>query len=166
MRDRLQADLRLGQLLELPFRPLHVFVEAPAHFPVLAERGKRLRGDRVDRVRADELLDVVRIRITRVFGRRARPQAALRERAGLLQLLPAGPIEELFESLIRQLRVGDRGLAVQALERLLLPGIGGGVDLFRQLLVDLGVDAADEEARDAGNLCEVPSVAVQLLQAR
>src|SRR5207302_236995 len=107
---------------------------------------------------ADELLDVVRVRIARILRRGARPEAALRARARLAQPVPARAAEQLLPPLVRHLRVGDRGLAVQPLQGALLRGVAGGVDLLGQLLVDLGVDAADEEARDAGDLAQVTAL--------
>ena len=165
MGDLVEADPRLGQLLELTPCKVDVFVQGAPHLSVLAERGQRLWRNRVDCVRADELFHVVRVGIARVLGRGARPQRALRASPGLLQSIPARPAEEVSETLIRHLRVGDRGLAVEALERLLFFRIGGGVDLLGQGLVDLRVHAADEKARHAGDLRQVSPLAVQRLEA-
>src|SRR5450759_4244156 len=67
----------------------------------------------VHSVRADELLDVVRVGVARVLGRRAGPQRALSAGAVLAQLVPSSSAEELLEVLVRDLRVGDRRLAIQ-----------------------------------------------------
>src|SRR4029077_6899013 len=92
------------------------------------ERGQRLGRDGVDGVRADQLLDVVRVGVARVFGRRARPPLPRVARTCLLQLLPARAAEQLHEVLVCNLRVGDGGLAVQTLERLLLARLYGRAD--------------------------------------
>src|SRR6266566_3038278 len=98
-RHLVEVDARLRELLQLSFREVDVLVQAAAYLAVLTERGQRRGRDGVDSVGADQLLDVVGVGIARVLGRRARPQAALRARPGLVQLVPArtaeGPLEVL-----------------------------------------------------------------------
>src|SRR5581483_3338121 len=165
-RHLVDVDAGLGQLPQLALRELHVLVDAAPDLAVLSEGRERRGWHGVDRLRTDELLDVVRVGIARVLGRGARPQAALRARAGLPQRLPARTAEELLPALVRDLGVGDRGLAVKPLEAALLRGVARRVDLLGELLVHLGVDAADEEARHARHLAEVAAALAQLLEAR
>ena len=162
--DLVEVDARGRELLQLALRKVQVLVEAAAHLAVLAEGRERRGRNGVDRVGADELLDVVGVRIAGILGRRAGPERTLRAGAGLAQPVPARTVEELLEVLVRHLGVGDRGLAVQALELALLGGVRDGLDLVGQHLVDLGVDPADEEARHARDLAEVPSLLLQLLE--
>src|SRR5207244_8835493 len=136
----IHADLR--ELLQLAARQVHVFVQAAADLAVLAEGGPRGRRGRVHGVRANELLDVVRVGIARVLGRGAGPQAPLRPGAGLAQLVPARPGEELLVVLVRHLRVGDRSFAVEPLQRLLLLRIRWSVVVLGTPLVDYDTDEA------------------------
>ena len=70
-------------------------------------------GHGVDRVGADELVDVERVGVGGVLGRRRRPQRALHLGALRGQRLPAGAGERLEEELVGQLGLGDGGLAPQ-----------------------------------------------------
>src|SRR5712691_2496772 len=164
-RHLVEVDARLRELLQLPLREVDVLVQAAAYLAVLAERSQRRGRNGVDSVGADQLLDVVGVGIARVFGRRARPQAALRACPGFVQLVPARTAEVTLEVLVSDFRVGDGGLAVQALEVSLLRGVGRVLDLLGQQLVDLRVDAADEKARNTGDLAEIAAIPVQLLEA-
>ena len=164
VRDLVQAHAYAGELLQLATRQIDVLVEAAADLAVLAERGQRRGRDRVHGVGADELFDVVGVRIARVLGRGAGPQAPLAARAGFAQLVPARTGKELLVALIGHLRVGDGRLAQQLVQRPLLLRILRLAGLLGQDLVDLGVHAADEKARHAGHLAEVAAIFVQLLQ--
>ncbi len=164
--DLVDVDAGLGQVLQLSPGHVHVLVQAAAHLAVLAEGGEGGRRNGVDRLRADQLFDVVRVGVARVLGRGARPQAALCASPGLPQLLPARTAEELLPALVGHLRVGDRRLAVQLLQRAFRARVGRGVDLLGKLLVDLRVDAAHEEAGDASDLAQVSPAFVQRLEAR
>ena len=68
---------------------------------------------RVDRVGADQLVDVQRVRVGRVLGRGRRPQRPLHVRALRRQRLPARAGEDALERLVGEARVGDGGLAGQ-----------------------------------------------------
>ena len=166
VRDLVQAHAHAGELLQLAAGQVDVLVEAAPDLAVLAERGERRGWDRVHRVGADQLFDVVRVGIARVLGRGAGPQAPLAARAGFAQLVPARTGKELLVALIGHLRVGDCGLAEQLVQGPFLLRILGLADLLGQDLVDLGVHAADEKARHAGHLAEVAAVLMQLLQPR
>ena len=145
-------------------RKVNVLVEAAPHLAVLAESGQGRGRHSVHRVGTYQLFDVVRVRIARILRRGARPEAPLRAGAGLAQLVPARSGEELLVVLVGQLRVGDGGLAEELVQSALLLRILRLVDLLGKDLVDLRVDAADEEARHAGHLAEVATLLVQLLQ--
>ena len=96
----------------------------------------RLVGHRVDGVRADQVVDVERVRVVRVLGRGRGPERALNVRALGGERLPARSAEEPLERVVGDLRIGDRRLAAQVLA-------SGALERG----VDLGVDARDEEAR-------------------
>src|SRR5207245_5789738 len=108
---------------------------------------------------------VVGVGITRVLGRRARPQRALQLRSRLLEHVPPRAAERLPEPLIRDLRVGDGSLSIQAFERALLAGVCAELDLLGQEFVDLGVYAADEKAGHACDLAQIAASLAKLLQA-
>src|SRR5207245_3737769 len=143
---------------------IDVLIYALPCLAVLAERGQRGGWDRVHRVGTDQLLDVVGVGVARVLGRGARPQRPLQLRTGLLQLFPTRAAERLPETLIGDLRVRDRSLSIQSFERALLSRIGAQLDLLGQGLVDLGVDAADEKAGEAGDAAQLAPALAQLPQ--
>ncbi len=120
---------------------LDVGVDAAGDRAVVAEGLQRVVGQGVHRVRADQLVDVERVGVRRVLGRRRRPQRPLHAGAACSERLPAGPGERLDEELVGELALGDGRLAPQR-ERLV------GADRV-EAPVDLGVDPADEEAGDA-----------------
>ena len=100
-------------------------------------RGQRRQRHRVHRVGPDEAVDVHRLRIGRVLDAGRRPQRPLHGRAGLAQGGEALALEHALERAVGGAGVGEPGAAgeVVAAERL-------------EPLVDLGVDARDEERRD------------------
>ena len=93
---------------------------------------------RVHRVRAEQLVDVERVRVVGVLRRRRPPERALRRCARGDQLLPALAREDAGERAVGQLRVGHGGLAAQVLAT------------TPERFVDLQVHARHEEARDRG----------------
>ena len=96
------------------------------------------------------LVDVHRVGVGLVLRRRARPQRALHLGAAGGQRLPALPAERLREQPVGELALGDGRLAAQR-QRL------GAADLL-EAPVDLGVDAGDEEAGDAGDGSQLGAV--------
>ena len=114
---------------------------------MVGERLERGFGQRVDGVGADQLVDVERVGVRVVLGRRRRPQRPLHPGAACGERLPTGPRERVEEQLVGELALGDGGLAPQG-ERLV------GADRL-ETAVDLGIDTADEEARDARHLRQV-----------
>ena len=132
---------------------------------MLAKRGERRGRDGVHGVGSDQLFDVIGVGIAWVLRRGARPQAALRPRAGLAQLLPARPAEKLLEALVCHLRVGDRCFSVESLEGALLRRIRAQSDLLREDLVHLRVHAAHEEAGHARDATQVAALLVKLFEA-
>ena len=151
-RDRIERDAGPFELGEDVSRVLDIFLEAVARLAVIAEGVERRRRHGVDRVGADQLLDIEHVAIVLVLGAGRGPQQPLRFCAPGRKLVPARPGKQLLVFLIGELRVGDGDLALQRGQPLLLAGIVGAGDLLVELLVDRAVDAADEEARDARDM--------------
>ena len=86
---------------------------------------------------ADEPVDVHRVGVRRVLHAGRRPQRPLDRRARLAQRGEALAVEDLLEAAVGGARVGEAGLAREL-----------GVAERLEALVDLGVDARDEERRD------------------
>ena len=131
---------------------------------MVAERvhGRRRHG--VDRVAADQFLDVEHIAVGLVLGPGRSPQQPLRDRTLARQTLPARPREQGLGTLKGQLRVGDRDLAANLLQvRALLAA--GGLEALVDDGIDGGIDAADEEACHAGTSRHVPAGRGQSFQA-
>ena len=101
-------------------------------------------GQRVDRVRTDQFVDVERVGVCVILGRCRRPQRPLHPGTPSGERIPTRTRERFEEQLIGEFALRDRSLAAQR-ECLV------GTDRI-EALVDLGVDAADEEARHAGDL--------------
>src|SRR5688572_18754503 len=128
------AGLHLAQSLA---GLLHARVERALHVAVVDEGRDRVERHGVDRLRTDQLLDVDDVAVVGVLRAGAGPEAALDARAGSPQIGEVVSAEDLVEGHVRHLGVGDRGAAA-GLEI-------GAVPLLLQVLVDLGIDAADEE---------------------
>src|SRR3954470_4848169 len=135
------ADARLAELLEEAVRAVDVVLEGAVRLAVVLEGLDRLGRHRVDGLGADQLLDVHRVAVALVLDRGRRPQAALRLGALGLQGLEAVAGEDLLVGLVGEAGVGDGELAAQLVVSAQLV----------QALVGLGVDARDEERRDAGH---------------
>ena len=141
--DVVDVDAGVGQRGELRGR-----VDAGAAGLDLAALGdgqQRRQRHRVDRVGPDQLVDVHGLRVGRVLDPGRRPQRPLHRGAGGAQRGEALAEEDLLEAQVGGARVGERRGAreVGAPERL-------------EPLVDLGVDARDEEARDRGDVERAP----------
>ena len=114
---------------------------------MVGERFEGGVGQRVDRVRTDQFVDVERVGVCVILGRCRRPQRPLHPGTPSGERIPTRTRERFEEQLIGEFALRDRSLAAQR-ECLV------GTDRI-EALVDLGVDAADEEARHAGDLREV-----------
>ena len=116
----------------------------------------RCLGERVDGVGPDQLVDVERVGVGGVLGRRRRPQRPLQPRAPRRERIPAIAGEGLPEEPVRELGVGHGDLAPQRMA-------------FRQTPVRLGVDAADEEGRhrrDSRQVTALLGVALEPAEVR
>ena len=109
----------------------------PGDLAGLAGGHQRRQRHRVDGVGADEAVDVERLGVLRVLDARRRPQRALDRAARVAQLREALAPEDLLEPAVGGARVGEPGAARDV-------AAAGGLEP----LVDLGVDARDEERRD------------------
>ena len=128
--------------------PVQILFEARPKSAVIAERVHCPRWHSVDRVGADQLLDIEHVAVFGILGAGARPKQPLRARALGTELLPARPGEETLVALIRQLGVCDRHLAADAGEGIALGIVVGLAQPRLDEPVDSRVDAADEEAGD------------------
>ena len=140
-------------------RSIDVFLQGQIHSAVVAKRLERRDRHRVDRRRADELLDVQRVAVARVLRRCARPQASLHGRAGVAQGIPAGTRVQLAEYLVCELGVRDRRLAQETANLAVCR-----LHLLLQQRVDFGVDPADEETGHAVNAAQVASARAELIE--
>ena len=133
--DVVEVDAGLAQRVEVGGRVVRR--GGAGDLAVARGRGQRRQRHRVDRVGPDEAVDVHRLGVGRVLDAGRRPQRALHRRAGLAQRGEALALEHALERAVGGARVGEAGAAgeVVAAERL-------------EPLVDLGVDARDEERRD------------------
>ncbi|MFK4398648.1 hypothetical protein ABIF31_005205 [Bradyrhizobium elkanii] len=163
--DRIERDAGLLQLLQHMAGVLDILLEAVADLAVVAEGIERCRRHGVDGVGADQLLDIEHVAIVLVLGTGRSPQQPLRLGALGRQLVPAAACEQVLVVLIGELCIGDRDLALQGGEPLLFVRIVGLRDLLVELLVDGGIDAADEEARDARDVGGIAALADVFLQA-
>ena len=150
--DRIERDAGFLEFGEHAPGVLDIFLEAVAQLAVVAEGIERRRRHGVDGVGADQLLDIEHVAVVLVLGAGRGPQQPLRLGALGRELVPAWPGEQPLVILVGELGVGDRDLALQRGEPFLLGGIVGLRDLLVELLVDRGVDAADEEAGDARDM--------------
>src|SRR5262249_8290335 len=78
--------------------------------------------------------------------------------------VPAFAGEQPQITLIGELGIGDRDLAFERGEASLFVRIVGACDLFIKLLVDLGINAADKEARDARDPRNLSALGGQLFK--
>ena len=121
---------------------------------MIAERIECGRRNGVHRIVANQFLDVNHVAVLWILRACAGPEYALAFRATLRQRIPARAAEQLFILCVGELRVGDCHLALDALQQSLLAGVAGGLHLRGYGVVDCGVDAADEEAGDAGDTAD------------
>src|SRR5258708_34891385 len=76
--------------------------------------------------------------------------------------LPSRAAEKLLILLVGEPGVGDGNLAADSFEQSFLAGIRSGLELFVDLAINQGIDAADEKAGHARHVAGVPT----LLRAR
>ncbi len=117
LRDLLEVNIDLGQLLDRLARGIEVFFETGAHLAVIAERCESRGRHGVDCVRADQLFDVIHVAVIRILRAGARPQWPLHARAFGFEFGETFAREKLFEALIHQLRIRNRRFAEQRSER-------------------------------------------------
>ena len=133
--DVVEVDARLGQRLQVGFGVL--LDRCVADVGVVGRGQQGGHRHRVDRVGPDEPVDVQRVGVLRVLDAGRRPQRPLDGGPGLAQLGEALAQEDRLVAPVGGARVGQAGAAVQVApaERV-------------ESLVDLGVDARDEERGD------------------
>lgn len=143
--NRLKIDTYALEVGHSFTRSIQIRIHCATDVAVISERLNRRLWHRIDRIRSDQFLDVYHVTVSGVLGAGACPQRSLNTRALRLQLLETGIVKNLAEATIRQLRVGNRSLALQAIEHGLLRLGRFGGDLLVELLIDQRIDAADEE---------------------
>src|SRR5207245_11312858 len=140
--EPLECLARIAALGDVPLEPQLRPPEAPIG-------SQRLEWHGVDRLRHDQLLDILHRAVARILRRGRRPQQPLRARPALREALPLSRRDRLLEDLVRAAGTGDRRLAAQRARR----GLAAGGERVEQS-VDGRVDAAEEEARDRGERLE------------
>ena len=165
-RDGVERDAGLFEFFQHAPCVLDILLEAVPRLAMVAECIERCRRHGVDGVGADQFLDIQHIAVVLVLGAGGRPQQTLRLGALGRELLPAGACEQPLVVLIGQLGVGDGDLALQRAQPLLLAGVIGPRDLVVELLVDRGIDAADEERGDAGDRRGIAALGDVFFEAR
>src|SRR5277367_1571964 len=134
----------------------NVFGEAVAELAVIAESVKGGGRNGIDGVRADQFFDVDHVAIFGILGAGAGPEEALSLRTLVREGFPARAGEEFLILFVGEFGVGNGDLAVDAGDQRALGGIGVVVvHHLLELAVNEGIDAADEEAGDAGDVAEV-----------
>ena len=124
---------------------------------MVGHRPKGGFGHRVHHAAGDQVDDVAGVGVGRVLHPGGGPQGPLRSGPGPGEGLPAAGGEDLVVVVERQSGVGDRGRATQRLGLDRADGV--------EALVDLGVDAADEERRDRGQPGQVAARGPGVLDA-
>ena len=162
---RIERNAGAAEIAEHALRIGDIVLQRVGELAVVAERihGRDRHG--VDGVGPDQLLDIEHVAIGLVLGAGGGPQQPLRLGAFRGQRLPARAVEQPLVALIGELGVGDGDLALERLEARFLVRIVGLRDLLVEQFVDRGVDAADEEARHAGDLRNVAALGGQRLEA-
>src|SRR5690606_15654801 len=105
------TDAGGGQIRDDLVRGGEVAIDRARELAVILEGGERGRGQGVDRIGPDQLVDVERVGIGGIFRAGRRPEHPLRLR--LLQGREARPAEDALEGRVGLLGVGDGRLAAQ-----------------------------------------------------
>ena len=163
--DAVQVEPKALGLVEDTPRSRDILGQGRADDAMVAEGIHGLGRHGVDGVAADESLDIEHIGIGRILGPGGGPEQPLRRGSSGGERFPAGAFDHLQVTLIGDLGVGDGDLATHGLERLGVPGAGLRQPLV-DLLVDHGVDAADEEAGDAVHAADPRSRREAILEPR
>src|SRR3989441_11708625 len=111
--------------------------------------------NRVHSVRADELFDIENITVLRVLGAGAGPKQPLGLRAFGRKHFPARTTEKFVILFVGKPGIGNGHLAAETFEQSSLAGVCGGLESFIDFAVNKSIDAADEEACNAGNVADV-----------
>ncbi len=127
-----------------------ILFQARTGCAMVAECRQGLRRHGVDRVPSDQFLDIDDIAIGRVLGAGAGPEQALHMSARITQSAPARSGENSLVILVGKLCVCDGDFPAQTGKRVRLASGREFFQMFVDQFVHGGVDAADEEAGDAG----------------
>ena len=130
-------------------RVLNVCAQSSVDRAVIAKCVHGFRRNGIDGVLSNERIDVERIGILRILYASRCPQQTLRHRAFGLQRLPAIAHDHRLIPSIGELRICDCNLAAKRAEGVAFQIIG--CNPIVDCLVDLGINATDEEAGDARN---------------
>ncbi len=146
-------------------RVRRILQQAVAQFAVVAKRVDRCDRHGVDGIGADQLFDIEYVAISLVLGAGRRPQQPLWLGAVGFERVPARPGKQAQIALIGELGIGDGDLALERFEPFLFVRVIGARDLFVEQFVDRGVDAADKEARYAGDARRIAAFGGERLEA-
>ncbi len=163
--DGLHGDSRAGEIAHGLTSLIDIFLEAGARLAVVAERVKRGRRDGIHRVGTDQFFDIKNVAVGGILRAGAGPEEALRGGTALGQGLPTWAIEDSLVEPIGELGVGNGDFALQPTEESAVDPGRRILDEFSELAIDEGVDAADEEAGNAGDAADVAITLRKILQA-
>src|SRR5206468_547815 len=164
--DPLLLDLELTEAFEDPASAGEVVVDADLRVAMVPVGLEGLGRQGVHRIGGDQRFDIVEVGVGRVLRRGRGPQGTLERDALLPQRLEARASKGLLEGLVGDPGVGDAQTPAQP-AGLLGNGLGPRVASLRvELLVGIGVHAADEEARDRTDLFDRLSGRHALLHGR
>src|SRR5205085_11285725 len=112
-----QAEALLLEAGEQTLGFVDVLLDGRTRAAVILVGEIRRGGDGIDGIRADQRVDVERVAVLRVLRAGRRPERALHLRAFFTKALETLAAEDFLELPIGKLRVRDRDLAEERLER-------------------------------------------------
>src|SRR5580704_16597228 len=132
---------------------------------MIAEGVESRRRNSVHGISANQFLDVDDVAILWVLRSGAGPEQPLRLRAFGRQSIPTRAAKEFLIFLVGKLGIGNSDFTVETFKQGLLCRVRGCFQFFVNLAVDEGIDTADEEAGNAGDVTDVLALGRASLQS-
>ena len=159
-----EVDAQVRQARHDFLGELRVLADAHGRPAVVAIGINGLQRQRVDRLRSDQRLDILHIRIGRILGAGAGPQQPLGFRAVLLELEEGFAAVQFAGDAVGLTGAGNRHLTDQPLRQ--VGFVPGGAGELLQLRVYEHVNAAQEEAGHRVDIVDRLALRQPVLQAR